>query len=121
MAKKVEKNDSYRVGKKAGALIRASVDVGLGQDGFVKMSLDKKLLIGTAAPLGQLAVGTAGEVIDKLLIVQAKVTDVSVMTNRMSVVVKLVGGPSPKTITVPAEVSDQGDSVLIEVFILFRE
>jgi hypothetical protein len=121
MAKKLEKNDSYRVGKKAGAIIRASVDVGLGQDGFVKMSLDRKAIIGTAAPIGLLAVGTAAEVKEKLLVVQSKVTDVSVMTNRMSVAIRLTGGPSPKTITVPAEVTDQGDSILIEVFVLFRE
>ena len=53
--------------------------------------------------------------------VQVKVTDVSVMTNRMSVTVRLTGGPTAKSITVPAEVSDDGDSVLIEVFVLFRE
>ena len=124
MAKTVEKgekNESYRVGTKAGAVIRASVDVGLGQDGFVKVSLDRKAIIATAAPIGLLAIGTAAEVKDKLLVVQAKVTDVSVMTNRMSVAIRLTGGRSPKTITLPAEVSEEGDSVLLEVFVLFRE
>ena len=121
MAKKIDKNDSYRVGKKSAAVIRASVDVGLGQDGFVKLSLDNKPLLGTFAPVGLLALGTAYAVKEKLLVVQVKVTDVSVMTNRMSVTVRLTGGPSAKSITVPAEVSDDGDSVLIEVFVLFRE
>ena len=124
MATKVEtvvKNDSYRVGTKGGAVIRASIDVGLGQDGFVKVSLDRKAIIATAAPIGFLAVGTAAEVKDKLLVVQAKVTDVSVMTNRMSVAIRLTGGRAPKTIMLPSEVTEVGESVLLEVFVLFRE
>jgi hypothetical protein len=119
MAKKQERNDFYKVGA-GNATIKAAVDVGLGQLGAVKMFLDKKLIVNTSAPIGQQLLGSAKDVVGKLLIVETVVTDVSIMTNKLSVVIMLTGGPSPKTIIRTDEVED-GESTLFETFVLFRE
>jgi hypothetical protein len=121
VAKKQKKTSFYKVGTSDGADILASVDVGLGQDGFVTISLDRTAIVSAPAPIGMLRVGTAAEVKGKLLIVEAKVTDVSTMTNKMSVSVMLTGGPSPKLVQQPGEVAAQGDSILFETAVLFRQ
>jgi hypothetical protein len=120
MAKKQKRTDSYKVGS-GNATIKVALDVGLGQLGAVKMSLDKKTLVIAAAPMGQQTVGPAKDIVDKLLILETMVSDVSIMTNKMSVVIQLTGGPSSKTITTVGEVTDEGDSILFETFVLFRE
>jgi hypothetical protein len=120
MAKKVKKTDSYKVGT-GNQKVKASVDVGLGQLGFVKMSLDRKPLVSTGAPVGLQTLGSPSELAGKLLIVETVVTDVSIMTNKMSVTHKLIGGPAPKTITVTDEVMEQGDSLLFQASVLFKE
>jgi hypothetical protein len=48
------------------------------------------------------------------------VTDVSIMTNKMSVVARLEGGLAPKTIVANAEVEEEGDSRDFRVFVLFK-
>src|SRR5215207_5527036 len=110
MAKKQKKNDSYKVGP-GDRQIKAAVAVGLGQLGAVKLFLGRKLLTAGGAPLGQHPIGTASELKGKLLIVETRVDDVSEMTNKMSVVIRLSGGPSAKTITTNGEVETANDSV----------
>ena len=121
MAKKQKKTDFYRVGTKPGAGIIASVDVGLGQDAFVSMFLDKTPILSAPAPIGLQRVGTAAEVKGKLLIVETKVTDVSNMTNKMSVTLRLSGGKSVKLIEQFGEVAEQNESILFQTMVLFRE
>jgi hypothetical protein len=43
------------------------------------------------------------------------------MTNKMSVVIQLTGGPSAKTIALTDEVPAEGESILFETFVLFKE
>jgi len=121
VAKKQKKTSFYKVGTNGAADILASVDVGLGQTGFVTISLDQTPIVSAPAPIGLLRVGTAADVKGKLLIVEAKVTDVSIMTNKMSVTVKLTGGPADKLVPQPGEVAEQGESILFETTILFRQ
>jgi hypothetical protein len=120
MASKQKKTDSYKVGT-GNNTIEVALDVGLGQLGAVKIALDKKTLVIAAAPMGQQPVGRAKDVVGKLLIVETMVTDVSIMTNKMSVVIQLIGGPSAKTITLTDEVPAEGESILFETFVLFKE
>ena len=120
MAKKQKKTDSYAIGKGKND-VTVSVDVGVGQLGSVQISLDKTPIVSAPAPLGLQNLGSGEALKGKLLIVETKVTDVSVMTNKMSVVLKLNGGAAAKTITVNDEVADQGASVLFQNFVLLEE
>jgi hypothetical protein len=120
MAKKIKKSDSYKVGTGT-ERIKAAVDVGLGQLGFVKMSLDKKPIVSTGAPVGMQTLGTPSELAGKLLLIETAVTDASIMTNKMSVTHKLTGGVAAKTIRVLDEVAAPGDSILFQTFVLFKE
>jgi hypothetical protein len=52
VAKKQKKTSFYNVGTSAGADVLASVDVGLGQAGFVTMSLDRKRIVSAPSPIG---------------------------------------------------------------------
>lgn len=119
MIKKIRKNDFYKVGT-SDSDVKASVDVGLGQRGTVKVTLGTTSLATTGAPLG-LNLGKGSELQGKLLTVETLVTDVSTMTNKMSVALKLSGGPSSKTITTPGEVTDPGDSVIFQTLVLIKE
>jgi hypothetical protein len=101
--------------------IKAAVAVGLGQLGAVKLFLEGQLLTAGVAPLGQTPIGPASEVKGKLLTVEARVDDVSEMTNKMSVVIRLTGGPSAKTITANGEVDTANDSIIFETAITLRE
>jgi hypothetical protein len=120
MAKKQEKNSSYKVGSGTSE-IRAAVDVGAGQKGTVSVALDRKSLRKNAAtPVAPVKLGAAEDVEGKLLIVETAVTDVIGMTNKMSVTVRLTGGPSPKNVPDSTEVDD-GETVLFQTFILLKE
>ena len=121
MAKKQKKNDTYKVGTTGGAKIKVAVAVGLGQLGAVKLFLERRLITAGGAPLGQTIVGTADELKGKLMTVETRVDDVSLMTNKMSVVIRLVGGPTPKVITTDGLVTNQGDSIIFDTAVLFRE
>jgi hypothetical protein len=120
MAKKQNQTESYPVGK-GKENVTVSVDVGLGQLAAVQMALDKTPIVSAPAPLGLQNLGPGSALKGKLLIVETMVTDVSIMTNKMSVVTKLTGGVTPKTITTSGEVADQGESILFETFVLFEE
>lgn len=118
MARKTRKNDDYKVGA-GDADVKIAVDVGLGQRGTAKVSLAGRSLATTAAPLS-LTIGPRDDVAGKLLTIETVVTDVSTMTNKMSVTVKLSGGPSAKTVTNTGEVSDAGDSIIFQTLVLLR-
>ena len=120
MAKKEKKTDSYAVGKGTKD-VKVSIDVGLGQLGSVKLSVDKSPIASVPAPLGLQNLGPGSALKGKLLIAEVLVTDVSIMTNKMSVVLKLTGGAASKTITTNGEVVDQGDSILFQIFVLIKE
>ena len=119
MAKKIKKTDSYKVGT-SDSDVRVAVDVGLGQRGTVKISFGTTSLVTTGTPV-DLMVGKASAIKGRLLTVETLVTDVSTMTNKMSATVKLSGGPSPKTVTTPGEVTEQGDSAIFQTLVLFKE
>lgn len=120
--KEKEKEASYRVGK-GGGTVKAAVDVGLGQEGFVSIALeDKKLFPGSKrAPLPPHTLGKRSSLVDKLLIVEARVSDVSRMTNKMSVSVNLTGGPVDKKVVSLDEVDNESDEIRFRTFVLFEE
>jgi hypothetical protein len=120
MAKKQKKTDSYAVGK-GNKNVKAFVDVGLGQLGFLKLSIDKDHKLSAPAPLGPVDLGRGSDLKGKLLIFETLVTDVSTMTNRMSVVIQLAGGTSEKAVTMDGEVGEDLDSILFQAFILVKE
>jgi hypothetical protein len=120
MAKREKKSESYVVGR-GNKHVKVSVDVGLGQLGFLKLSVDRDHKISAPAPLGPVDLGPGADLKGKLLIFETLVTDVSTMTNKMSVIVQLSGGTSTKTITTKGEVGEQGDSILFQIFVLIKE
>ena len=120
MAKKQEKNASYKVGKGTSE-ITAAVDVGAGQKGTVSMALDKKSVKKKAdTPVAAVKLGAAKDVLGKLLIVETAVSDVIPMTDKMKVTVKLEGGPSPRNVTSTAE-EGEAETVLFQTFVLLKE
>jgi len=115
----VERKTSYRVAT-AGD-VSVAVDVGLGQIGTITLFLeDAELVAGAEAPLPPRVLGAGTALAGRLLTIEVTVTDVSIMTNQMSVVVRLEGGTAPKTITANAEVDEEGDSRDFRVFVLFK-
>jgi len=120
--KEKEKEVIYQIGKGA-AVIKASVDVGLGQEGFVSMALDdKKLFPGVKrAPLARQSLGKASALLEKFLIVETRVSDVSKMTNKMSVTVNLTGAAEGKKVVTTDEVEKDGDEIRFRTFVLFQE
>jgi hypothetical protein len=119
--RKVQKRDSYSVGA-GNRAIAAAVDVGLGQIGTVTMSVGRNTIVdGEEAPLPPDELGQGDDLKGKLLLVEVTVTDVSAMTNKMSVAVRLTGGRTTKKVTVSDEVEEEGDSLFFQVFVLFQE
>jgi hypothetical protein len=122
MAKKtarVRERDTYSVGTGTRD-ITASVDVGLGQIGTVTMSLEDDVVAEEEAPLPPQSLGEGNELIGKILRVDVTVSDVSVMTNKMKVIVKLGGGSASKRVEATAEVEEEGDSVFFEITVRFK-
>jgi hypothetical protein len=123
MATKVkEKEVIYNIGKGAG-VIEASVDVGLGQEGFVSMAIDeKKLFSGVKrAPLAPQSLGKGSTLLERFLIVETRVSDVSKITNKMSVTVNLTGAETSKKVVTTDEVDKEGDEIRFRTFVLFQE
>lgn len=115
---RVKKRDFYDVGTGTRDIL-ASVDVGAGQIGTMAVLINKKAIVEEEAPLAPQNLGLGSDLKGKLLIVEGTVTDVSVMTNKMSVIVRLTGGRNTKKVTATAEVADDGDSVFFQVAVLF--
>jgi hypothetical protein len=113
----VEARDSYRVGA---ASVLANVRVGASQLGDVRMFLNKTLIASGPAPLLAREVGAGADLVGKLLIVEAFVTDVSGQTNALSVTLHLSGGPAPKDVPLEEEASEPNGSIQFRIFILFR-
>ena len=122
MAKKIAKvseRDSYSVGTGTRD-ITAAVDVGLGQIGTVTMSLEDDVVADEEAPLPPRTLGKGQDLVDQILLVEVTVTDVSVMTNKMKVVVRLAGGSASKRVEATGEVQDEGESVFFTIAVRFK-
>ena len=122
MAKKIAKvseRDSYSVGTGTRD-ITAAVDVGLGQIGTVTMSLEDDVVADEEAPLPPQTLGKGQDLVDQILLVEVTVTDVSVMTNKMKVVVRLAGGSASKRVEATGEVQDEGESVFFTIAVRFK-
>lgn len=122
MAKKtarVRERDSYSVGTGTRD-ITAAVDVGLGQIGTVTMSLEGDILAEEETPLPPESLGKGEDLIDQVLLVEVTVTDVSIMSNKMKVVVRLAGGSTTKRVEATATVQEEGDSVFFEIAVRFK-
>ena len=122
MAKKttrVKERESYSVGTGTRE-ITASVDVGVGQIGTVVMTLDDDEITDGEAPLPPEPLGLGNDIIGQLLLVEATVTDVSIMSNKMKVIVRLAGGSSARRIEATAELANEADTALFQIAILFK-
>jgi hypothetical protein len=120
--KEKEKEVICNIGKGAG-VIKASVDVGLGQEGFVSMAIEeKKLFPGVKrTPLAPQSLGKGSTLLEKFLIVETRVSDVSKITNKMSVTVNLTGAETSKKVVTTDEVDKDGDEIRFRTFVLFQE
>ena len=122
MAKKttrVKERDSYSVGTGTRE-ITVSVDVGVGQIGTVVMTLEDDEITSGEAPLPPEPLGLGNDVIGQLLLVEVAVSDVSIMSNKMKVIVRLAGGSSAKRIEATAALQNEGDTALFEIAVLFK-
>jgi hypothetical protein len=115
----VKVRDSYRVPR--GARVSAAVNLDAAQLGEVSMFIDRTPIGTFTAPVAARDIGLADDLLGKLLIVEAIVSDVIGQTNAMRIRVTLTGGPAPKTVPASAEVEEPGGSVQFRIFVLFLE
>ena len=110
---------SYQVQR--GAHIFATANVDAAQSGEVSLSIDQTRLGTFTAPVASRDLGLADDIIGKLLIVDAIVSDVMRQTNALRIRVTLTGGPSPKTVPASADTDESGGSAHFRIFVLMKE
>jgi hypothetical protein len=115
----VEKRDLYRVRK--GEHVFVTVEVDAAQLGQVSLFMEQTLLGRFTAPVPSHDLGLADDILGKLLIVDALVSDVSNKTDALPIRVTLTGGPAAKTIKAEAEAEAPGGSAQFRIFVLLKE
>jgi len=111
MPEKVTTNDTYRVGN---GDVFISLAIGEGQFGTSDVSIDGTRLVRSSGSIGGLRVGAGPRVKGKDLKVRSVVSDVSTMTDRMSVTYRLNGGQGTKSITAKGKVDKAGKMLIFE-------
>ena len=115
----VEVRDLYRVQR--GAHVFVTVNVDAAQLGEVSLFIDQTPLGTFTAPVASRDLGLADDLLGKLLIVDAIVSDVSGKSNALQIRATLTGGPSPKTVPASSEAGASGESVHFRIFVLLKE
>ena len=115
----VEVRDLYRVQR--GAHVFVTVNVDAAQLGEVTLFIDQTPLGTFTAPVASRDLGLADDLLGKLLIVDAIVSDVSGKSDALQIRATLTGGPSPKTVPASSEAGDSGASVHFRIFVLLKE
>jgi hypothetical protein len=111
MAEKVRTDESYTVG--AGDVL-LSLNIGEGQFGTSDIFLGSTQILRASGPIGGLLLGPGPDLEGQTLLVRSFVSDVSTMTNKMSVTYRLSGGRTAKTIVARGAVARQGQSLVFE-------
>ena len=115
----VEARDLYKVRK--GAHVFVTVNVDAAQLGRVSMFIDQALVGRFTAPVASHDLGLADDLLGKLLIVDALVSDVSTKTDALQIRVTLTGGPAPLTVPAATEAEQPGGSAQFRIFVLLQE
>lgn len=115
----VEVRDFYTVSR--GQHVFATANVDAAQLGELSLFINETKLGDFTAPMASLDLGLADDLIDKLLRVEAIVSDVMKVTDALRLRLTLTGGPAAKTIPVSADTEENGGSVKFRIFVLLRE
>lgn len=115
----VEVRDSYKVTRSEHVFV--SVDVDAAQLGEVSLFIDQTKIGDFTAPVASRDLGLGGDILRKLLIVEAIVSDVMTRTNALRIRVTLKGGPAAKTVPGSADNDQSGGSAKFRIFVLFLE
>lgn len=111
MPERVTTNDTYKVGN---GDVFISLAIGEGQFGTSEVSIDGTRLVRSSGSIGGLRVGAGPKVKGKDLKVRSVVSDVSTMTDRMSVTYRLNGGQATKSIVAKGKVDKAGKMLIFE-------
>jgi len=111
MPAKVKTDATYQV---AAGDVLLSLSIGEGQFGTSDVFVGGTKVIRTSGPIGSLRVGSGPAIKGKKLLVRSVVTDVSTMTNKMSVSYRLTGGKAQKAVVAKGGVTAQGASLTFE-------
>jgi hypothetical protein len=111
MPAKVKTDDTYEV---AAGDVLLSLSIGEGQFGTSDVFVGSAKVVRTSGPIGNLRLGPGPAIKGKRLLVRSVVTDVSTMTNKMSVSYRLSGGKAQKAVVAKGGVTSQGASLTFE-------
>lgn len=111
MADKVKTDDTYQVGA---ADVFLSLTIGDGQFGTSDVFVGGTQIVRASGPIGSLRLGSGAAIKGKKLLVRSVVSDVSTMTNKMSVSYRLNGGTAPKAIVAKGSVATSGKTLVFE-------
>ena len=114
----VELEQTYAVGGKD---VRLSITIGEGQLGMSSVSLGTQLLVKASDTIGGLLLGSGSDLIDEELRVDTVVTDVSSLTNRMSVTYRLEGGKARKAWLAKGKVTSAFDTLFFRATFSFTK
>ena len=115
----VKERGSYNVQR--GNHLFVTVNVDAAQLGQVSLFMETTLIGRFTAPVASHDLGLADDLIGKLLIVDALVSDVSTQTNALKIRVTLTGGPAPKTLPASTEAETEGGSAQFRISVLLQE
>jgi hypothetical protein len=114
MPERVTTNDTYKVGN---ADVFLSLAVGEGQFGTSDVSIAGNQLLRSSGSIGRMRIGSGPQVTGKMLKVKSVVSDVSTMTDKMSLTYQLTGGQGSKSITVRGKVDKAGKMLIFDTTI----
>lgn len=111
MPDRVTTNATYELGD---GDVFLSLAIGEGQFGTSDVSVGSSRILRSSGSIGRLHLGSGPEIKGKKLKVKSVVSDVSTMTDRMSVTYQLTGGSGPKSIVARGKVDKAGASLIFE-------
>jgi hypothetical protein len=111
MPDRVTTNDTYKVGD---GDVFLSLAIGEGQFGTSDVSIAGTQLLRSSGSIGGLRIGSGTNVKGKTLKVKSVVSDISTMTDKMSVTYQISGGQGRKSITAKGKVDKPGKSLIFE-------
>jgi hypothetical protein len=111
MPDRVTTHDTFKVGK---ADVFLSLAIGEGQFGTSDVSIAGSQLLRSSGSIGRLRLGPGPDIKGKNLKVKSVVSDVSTMTDKMSVTYQLSGGQSSKSLTAKGKVDKAGKMLIFE-------
>lgn len=111
MAEKVKTADTYEIGTED---VFLSLNIGEGQFGTSDVFVEDTSILRASGSIGRLRLGAGIRLTGKDVLIRSVVTDVSTLTNKMSVTYLLSGGKKDKKIAVKSSVSKPGASLVFE-------